>query len=151
MQETDIAVHIDRFMRGIHGGLNARAADFDTEHVGPGGGKLLMTIADIEPAPMQQVARLMARDKSQMTRAIKALENKGLVQRASDPGDARVTLLQLTRKGRRTVERIQKALGEVIGELLSPLGAEERRLLGTLMARVDPLTAEAQRCGTGSA
>ncbi len=143
MQDIDLAIHIDRFMRRIHGGLHARAAAFDTEQFGPGGGMILLTIADAEPAPMQLVARLMARDKSQMTRAVKVLERKGLVQRASDASDARVSLLTLTRKGRRAVERIQHALSDVIGELLSPLGSEEQRLLGTLMARVDPLSAQA--------
>ncbi|MEO1058707.1 MAG: hypothetical protein AAFY28_17520, partial [Actinomycetota bacterium] len=34
----------DRFMRRLHGGLHARAPEFDTERVGPGGGMILMTL-----------------------------------------------------------------------------------------------------------
>ncbi len=137
MQNTSIAILVDRFMRRIHGGLQARAREFDTENVGPGGGMILMTIADVEPAPIQLVARLMARDKSQITRAIKSLEGKGLIDRSNTESDARVSLLHLTDKGRMTVDRIQQALATVIGEILNPLEADERKVLTDLLARVD--------------
>ncbi len=138
MQDVNIAILVDRFMRRIHGGLNARAAEFDTENVGPGGGMILMTLADVEPAPVQLVARLMARDKSQMTRAIKSLEKKGLIDRSDDLSDARVSVLRLTAKGRRAVSRIQGALTTVIGEILNPLETQEQRKLEELLSRVDP-------------
>ncbi|MDJ0919178.1 MAG: MarR family transcriptional regulator [Woeseiaceae bacterium] len=133
-----MAIHVDRFMRRIHGGLHAQASEFDTENVGPGGGMILMTLADVEPAPVQLIARLMARDKSQMTRAIKVLERKGLISRSDEASDARVSLLHLTAKGRRTVDRIQQALTSVIGQILSPLTADEQRTLGEFLARLDP-------------
>ncbi len=145
MHDTNIAILVDRFMRRIHGGLQTRAAEFDTENVGPGGGMILLTLADVEPAPVQRIAQLMARDKSQMTRAIKSLESKGLIGRASEASDARVSLLHLTAKGRKAVTRIQQALATVIGEILEPLAVSERRKLTDLLDRVDSFSASTVR------
>ncbi|MEM9334560.1 MAG: MarR family transcriptional regulator [Pseudomonadota bacterium] len=150
MQDTTIAIQVDRFMRRIHGGLNARASEFDTENVGPGGGMILMTLADVEPAPVQLVARLMARDKSQMTRAIKSLEKKGLIARASEASDARVSLLRLTARGRKAVSRMQGALATVIGEILTPLNRKEKQQLEDFLTRIDPdcLKLQQRKVGT---
>ena len=144
MQDTNIAILVDRLMRRIHGGIHARAKEFDTENVGPGGGMILLTLADIEPAPVQSIARLMARDKSQMTRAIKSLEGKGLIDRSSEASDARISLLRLTDKGQRTVERIQKALTTVISEILDPLQADEKTTLEQLLESVDPCSGRSE-------
>ena len=136
MQDTNIARLVDRFMRRIHGRLRARAPEFDTERVGPGGGMILMTLADIEPAPIQELVRRMARDKSQMTRAIKSLEDKGLVERGDSPEDARVCLLRLTKQGHATVERIRRALADVLNEILEPLAPGERLKLTEFLERI---------------
>lgn len=149
MQNTHIAILVDRFMRRIHGGLHARAPEFDTERVGPGGGMILMTLADVEPAPMQRVAGLMARDKSQMTRAIKSLEQKGLVSRSNEASDARVSLLSLTDNGHALVNRIRRVLATVIGEILEPLDADERKELEDLLTRADPCYAITDRRRSG--
>ncbi|MEM6514301.1 MAG: MarR family transcriptional regulator [Pseudomonadota bacterium] len=137
MHDSNIAILVDRFMRRIHGGLNARAHDFDTETIGPGGGMILLTLADVEPAPARVIARLMSRDKSQMTRSIKSLEKKGLIRRSNEASDARISLLHLTDKGRLTVHRIQDALALVIGEILSPLKVDEKRRLEDYLSRLD--------------
>ena len=138
MPDIRIAQLVDRFLRRIHAGLHAKAGDFDTDRVGPGGGLILMTLADIEPAPIHTLVRLMARDKSQMTRAIKALEDKGLLARAQSSHDARVCLLQLTPKGHSTVARMQGAIAEVIDGILMPLEPEDRTQLRRLLSKALP-------------
>ncbi len=135
MQDTNIARLVDRFMRRINGSLRARAREFDHERVGPGGGMILMTLADIEPAPIQEIVRRMARDKSQMTRAIKSLEDKGLIARHQSPDDARVCLLTLTDRGHKSVDRIQHALADVIDDILDPLDPGERKRLEEFLER----------------
>ena len=96
---------------------------------------ILLTIADAEPTPVQLVARLLARDKAQITRAIKSLESKGLIARNRTEADARVSLLSLTEKGHQVVSRIRVALSEVIGEVLAPLSEAEQEQLKDLLAR----------------
>lgn len=136
MADLHLALLIDRFMRRIHVALRAKAADFDVERLGPGGAMVLLALADREETGMNELARAMARDKSQMTRIVQALEAKGVVARQASPKDARVSLVTLTARGRAAVGGVQRALAETIDEILGPIDPEERRVLTELMRRV---------------
>ncbi|MEM9552281.1 MAG: MarR family transcriptional regulator [Pseudomonadota bacterium] len=136
MADIEIARLVDRMTRRIHAALNGKASEFDRHRVGPAGGILLLTLADHEPARMQDLVRLMARDKSQMTRGVQALERKGLIGRQACAGDARASLLTLTPEGRATVDALEAALAEVLGEILSPLSPEDRDRLKDVLRRI---------------
>lgn len=138
MQETDLALLVDRFMRHIHFGLQNRASDFDKKAVGPGGGIVLMTLADTGPISLNELTRRVARDKSQMTRTIRSLETKGLVGRETSPDDARVSVVSLTDDGQAVVTDLMQAVSEVINDILEPISNDEKRTLKTLLARVFP-------------
>lgn len=70
-----------------------------------------------------------------MTRLVQALEEEGLVERATDPGDARSALIRATPRGRRILlegrARRVRALADALAELTQ---AERKRL-----ARAVPL------------
>lgn len=136
MQDTDLALLVDRFMRSIHFGLQERAPGFDREAVGPGGGIVLMTLADTGQISLNELTKRVARDKSQMTRMIRSLETKGLVGREVSPDDGRVSLVFLTPKGTEIVGELMQTVAEVIDELLDPISESERLTLKTLLARV---------------
>lgn len=136
MPDTEFAHLIDRLMRRIQTSLNHNAASFDRHGVGPGGGILLLTLAEIEPARVQELVAAMARDKSQMTRAVQALERKGLVMRQAAPEDARVSLLSLTQEGHRTVTELQEAVAGALAPILKPLSTAERDQLRALLKRL---------------
>ncbi len=136
MQDTDLALLIDRLMRTIHFGLQERAPDFDREAVGPGGGIVLMTLADTGRISLNELTKRVARDKSQMTRMIRSLETKGLVGRELSPDDGRVSLVFLTPKGEEIVGELLQTVAEVIGEILEPITAGESETLKGLLARI---------------
>lgn len=134
--DIEIARLVDRLMRRISASLNAKAPGFDHYRIGPAGGMLLLTLAENEPVRVHDLVRLMARDKSQMTRGIQSLERKGLVARSDDPDDARVSVLRLTDDGHATVAIIQHAVAESLDEILAPLGEAERQTLKAVLARL---------------
>ncbi|MCR9088946.1 MAG: MarR family transcriptional regulator [Rhodobacteraceae bacterium] len=134
--DIEVARLIDRMTRRIHAALNARAAEFDRHRVGPAGGILLLTLADHEPARVQDLVRLMARDKGQMTRGVQALERKGLIARRDCADDARVSLLVLTEEGHRAVGELQHAVAEALDGILAPLPAADRRQLKAILAKL---------------
>ncbi|MEL6373557.1 MAG: MarR family transcriptional regulator [Pseudomonadota bacterium] len=134
--DVEIARLIDRLMRRIHATLNANAPVFDVHRIGPAGGILLLTLADIAPARLQDVVVQMARDKSQITRGIQALERKGLVERASSPEDGRVALLTLTAEGQTTVATLQRAVADALNDILAPLNGDQQRQLKTLLSLI---------------
>ncbi len=135
MNDSDLALLIDRFMRRIHFGLQAKADDFDTAKVGPGGGIVLLTLADMGCPGLNELTHRVARDKSQMTRTIRSLEAKGLVQRKPSPHDARVSLVELTEAGKDVVKSLQAAVAETIDDILSPISKSEEDTLRALLKR----------------
>ena len=138
MSELSLALYRDRFVRRLHGSLVAKAADFDTDRIGPGGAMALLTIADLQEASMQEIATRLCRDKSQITRQIRVLEDKGIVHRETSEDDARSTRVSLTPKGTRMVETHRQAVEETIDEILSPISDDEKAILAQLLQRVVP-------------
>lgn len=135
MQDTELALLIDRFMRRIHFGLQAKAPSFDKEGVGPGGGVILLTIAEMGHPEMNELTTRVARDKSQMTRTIRSLERKGLVERRVSPRDARASLLSLSPAGEIVVGQIRAAVTETISDILAPISQSEKARLGDLLRK----------------
>ena len=121
-----LALDVDRLMRLIHATLAPMAKEADTAKVRPVGGMILMTIADMEPVPIQTLTRRLGRDKAQMTRALQALERKGMIERHRCAQDARVWRVSLTGEGRALVTRFQDLLGEVIASLMTDVRAADR-------------------------
>lgn len=136
MPDVEIARLVDRMTRRIHAALNLRAAEFDHHQVGPAGGILLLTLAENEPARLQDLVRLMARDKAQMTRGVQALERKGLIARKTCADDGRASLLELTPEGHETVGVLQGAVAEALEGILSPLSQTERDQLKAMLAKI---------------
>ena len=135
MSDTELAILVDRFMRQIHMSLQAKASGFDTENVGPGGGMVLLTLADMGPSEMHELTRRVARDKSQMTRLMKSLETKGLLERTTSKADARVSIVSLTPFGNEVVDTLRRAVAEAIGQVLSPITEQEKEQLKHLMRK----------------
>lgn len=135
MHDSELALLIDRFMRRIHFGLQSKAHAFDTAKVGPGGGIVLLTLADMGRPGLHELTRRVARDKSQMTRTVRSLESKGLVRRDASAEDARVSLISLTDEGENVVRDLQRAVAETIDEILAPISAAEEKTLRGLLER----------------
>ncbi len=131
----ELAYQIDRLMRRMNAGLEARAPLFDTERIGPIGGMVLLTLAEIQPVPMQRIVEVMARDKAQISRTLAMLERRELVAKSANKEDARSSLLSLTDKGAGFVEHIKATLDTVLSGILEPLSAEEQTQLLALLAK----------------
>lgn len=133
--DTHLAILLDRFMRRLHMALRRKAPGFDTERIGPGGALVLLTIEETGTIPLNRLTDCLVRDKSQMTRTVRALEGKGLVARLQSPTDSRVSLIALTEAGRDVVETHQREIAETIDETLGPLSAAERRVFQAVLER----------------
>ncbi|MDJ1008008.1 MAG: MarR family transcriptional regulator [Paracoccaceae bacterium] len=143
MTDPTLALLLDRFVRRLHLALQRKAPEFDTEGVGPWGGMVLLMLHDLGPVPIHVLTEELMRDKSQMTRSLRALEDKGLLARRPAPQDQRVSIVALTAKGQAVVGALQRVLTETIDELLGPLPPAEvadlkRLLTAALSAPSDP-------------
>src|SRR5919112_5592787 len=81
-----------------------------------------------EPVPMSSIASVLRCDRSAVTWITDRLEERGYVERRTDPADRRVKLLALTDEGRRVREEIRLRLSTPPEALLRLSVAEQRTL-----------------------
>ena len=94
------------------------------------------------PMSLQSLAREVNVDKSQASRSVSGLIDRGLLQRDPDANDGRGVRLSLTAKGRQTYRKVFPQAVERNDALLSVLDAQEREVLHRAL---DLLTAHAHR------
>ena len=87
--------------------------------------------------------------KNSLSRAINALERKGLVRRTPHPNDRRSLLVHLTAAGRRLFEETLPRFVSLQDDMLRGLSAQERETLSVLLARVVLGTFEARGLDEG--
>jgi DNA-binding MarR family transcriptional regulator len=74
--------------------------------------------------------------KNTLSRAIQALEKRGLILRTRHPSDKRSWLLSLTAAGRALFEATLPRFVHVQEEMLKPLSPRERETLSVLLAKI---------------
>lgn len=103
---------------------------------------VLRTVDEIGEPTMGDIARQCSMDPAAAGRQVKALEDEGLVDRSTDEGDARVTVVRLTKSGRDVYRRIVAVRTAHMSEVLASWPATDRAALARLVDRlVDDLKA----------
>jgi len=75
---------------------------------------------------ISEVSRIMLVPGANMTGIAKRLERDGFLIRKPDPRDERVTLLQITAKGKRTLKNIKKEKDHSIEKLLRDFSEKDK-------------------------
>lgn len=86
--------------------------------------KFLVGQKDVE-LRMSDIAKRIGVEASSITRKVQRLEEANLVERVTDPHDARAWHLKLTPAGRDTLERLDAARRQLIGEVVATWPAAE--------------------------
>jgi len=97
---------------------------------------LRRTLDDSGPLNTGELARRSHMDPGATVRQVKALEADGLVTRANDDGDARVTVVTLTDRGRGVVESIVEVRTAHLEEILADWSETDRANLARLVDRL---------------
>ena len=95
--------------------------------------RLLFELAHHESPTAAALGRDLQLDAGYVSRLLRGLEQRGLIERAPSPTDGRQTLLRLTPKGRATFDDLNARARQDVAALLAPLAdAQQRRLLDAL-------------------
>jgi DNA-binding MarR family transcriptional regulator len=97
---------------------------------------LLVRVERRGPLAIGELAELCGRDYSTVSRQISKLENLGLVMRAVDAADARVTQAQITAKGRTITKALDGAREKLMIALLATWDKTEVAELARLLRRL---------------
>lgn len=89
-----------------------------------------------QPASLNELAHHAGLDKSQMSRVVAGLTERGLVLRELDTEDARGVRLSLTRTGRQLYEGLIAAANERNRAFAEALDAEQHALLDAVLGRL---------------
>jgi DNA-binding MarR family transcriptional regulator/N-acetylglutamate synthase-like GNAT family acetyltransferase len=85
------------------------------------------------PPPAAELARELDLDAAYLSRMLKGFARSGLVRRVAAAGDGRKSLVALTAKGRRTLDRLQDRSRAEVAALLAPLPpAAQDRLVAAM-------------------
>jgi DNA-binding MarR family transcriptional regulator len=85
--------------------------------------------AALEPSPVGTLARVLRCDQSNVSRLVDRAAKHGLLRRRSDRDDGRVTLIELSPKGRRLAERFIATLESQLADLLAEWPSERQHEL----------------------
>jgi MarR family transcriptional regulator, 2-MHQ and catechol-resistance regulon repressor len=88
------------------------------------------------PQPVNVIGGKVLLTSGSITAAVDRLESKKLVRRAVDPGDLRARIVQLTKTGRRLIERAFKRHATDMEETMAVLRSSERTELVRLLKKV---------------
>lgn len=90
---------------------------------------LLTELARSGPQAMGDLGQRLYLEKSWVSRAVNSLLNTGLVEKSSNPLDARSWIVALTPEGHRTVAELNRTLDEHAAQLLGHLPASQQALI----------------------
>jgi DNA-binding MarR family transcriptional regulator len=106
--------------------------------------QVLFHVADHPGCHMGDVAKAFGVTLPAVTHIVDRLEEKQFLQRADDPADRRVYILELTRAGRALVQELHGLQMRGVEGVLQRMSAEDRqRVIKGLEALVDAATAAA--------
>ena len=108
--------------------------------------RVLYEIANRDSPTAAELGRELRVDAGYLSRLLRALEKRALIERAPSPADGRQSLLRLTAEGRATFVDLDKRSSEDVASLLAPLGdLQQRRLLDAMRTIETVLGAEVRQ------
>ena len=99
--------------------------------------KLLSVLDSYEPISAQQITRLVTFDKATISRGLRQLTKKKLVQRQLCAVDARSVEVRLTPAGRRLHAALAKQTATLQAELLQTVRSNERAALFSALRKIE--------------
>jgi DNA-binding MarR family transcriptional regulator len=97
-------------------------------------GRLLLMIARSPGATAQQLSETLRRDKAQITRLLNDLQQATLLQRQTDPADARRQLLHLSEQGAKLAMQLKSKKRQIASTMLNGLTSEQQAQMSELLA-----------------
>jgi DNA-binding MarR family transcriptional regulator len=113
--------------------VRARIAQESGLDLSPVAIRLLEHLLVAGPMRVSEIAECEQVDKSTATVRVQALQRAGLVERAPEALDARVSVIAISKQGRAAVARLRAARRLLLQELFEDADADELQRLGVLL------------------
>ncbi|MFE1172326.1 MarR family winged helix-turn-helix transcriptional regulator [Streptomyces sp. NPDC058773] len=132
---SNLAEQLVRLTRRMHRAQKHHLADLDIAFT-PAQSRLLRIVDHYRDAPprMADLAERLEVVPRAVTTLVDALEAHDAVRRVPDPANRRVIRIELTDTGRATLRALRSARKAAAEEILAPLTADQREVLGGLLS-----------------
>ncbi|MEU6065311.1 MULTISPECIES: MarR family winged helix-turn-helix transcriptional regulator [Streptomyces] len=131
--EGQLAEQLLRLTRRVHR-IQKRHLQERELGITPAQSRLLRTLAHYgSPPRMADLAERLEVVPRAVTTLVDGLEASGRVRRVPDPTNRRVTRIELTDDGHRTLGELRRARRSAAEEILAPLSDEQRVILSGLL------------------
>jgi MarR family transcriptional regulator, lower aerobic nicotinate degradation pathway regulator len=131
--EDQIGFHLRRAHQRATSIFNDVMAPFD---VTPTQFAALAKIDDLGAVSQTYLGRLTGMDAATILGVVGRLLRQGLIIARAEPGDMRMTVLELSPKGRQSMEAMKKMAASVTEKTLDPLSTSEAKTLVQLLAKL---------------
>src|SRR5713101_7363436 len=98
--------------------------------------RLLLALYDSGSLSMTDLSRALDVTPRNVTGLVDRLEADGLVRRAAHPTDRRMTVVELTARGRRMGEDLRASYRRFAADLLQPFGPSDLAATGRVLGQV---------------
>jgi DNA-binding MarR family transcriptional regulator len=96
----------------------------------------LLRLRDEGPMSQQALGAALDIDASNLVALLNDLEGDGLISRRRDPDDRRRHVVEVSKRGAKLVDEVERAAAEVEDQFFAALDEDERVALQGLLARV---------------
>lgn len=137
--DDDAQTELASRLRLAVGRLNRRIRIDGQEAVPPLQLSALVTVEQHGPLRLSELARREAVSAPTMSRVLAALDEQGLVERATDPDDARCTQITLTAAGARVLTEVRRHRTALLARRLDRLDGEQRTRLAAALPALEAM------------
>ncbi|GAA2921333.1 MULTISPECIES: MarR family transcriptional regulator [Streptomycetaceae] len=129
--DGQVAEQLLRLTRRLH---RIQSRQLEPIGITPAQFRLLRTVAHYDGPPrMADLAQRLDVVPRAVTTLVDGLEASGRVRRAPDPTNRRVIRIEITEEGRAVLRSLRDARKAAAEEILAPLTADQREVLGGLL------------------
>lgn len=96
----------------------------------------VLAMSKTQICPMSRIASNLGIEAPSVTRAAQQLEYSGYITKKPDATDGRVNNLQLTDKGRKQIEKLQKVRRDHIRKLVAGWNQQDKSKLAELLSKL---------------
>jgi DNA-binding MarR family transcriptional regulator len=126
---------IPRLHRATHAVALALAAEPELD-VNQAEAHVLAHLRETRDARISELHRRFGHRRSTLTSVLDRLEERGLIERASDPDDRRSFVITLTADGRAVAARVHRLLAAIERDALDGLSSAQRQLVADALDAV---------------
>lgn len=98
--------------------------------------RVLMILAEREPAPVGDIADAAVMKRSTLTRVLQRMADAGLIETRADKADARIIQVRMTRQGRSALNEVRSVAARLFDRAMENVDSGEIRALNKILAKI---------------